>query len=364
MKITWLLWALILAVCYSQFTILRYFINQESETGSVPTKSDFVRGSSVVAEEKPSKEAIVPAPARIASAKLLLTQKPPFDDSDIIKIYPSDAKDQPLIKSENTVVTGYFQLRSKHSKDKYTLWMRNMLSIHDAMVIFTEPEMVSHIKLLRSHALDRTVIIEIRLEDLPIATLYPESFWKDQLERDPEKRIHKSYQLFWIWLSKSWFIAQAIRMNVFESDVFVWSDIGCFRDRKYNDITLVEHREVIPRHEVLQMAHHRPNPPSEELFNDKYKKKANFFHSGSQFVGYKDTLLKFHEYFLETIDRFLEKNMIIVEDQLILQSACLSHPDICAYAPFNRVKDHNYFGLKHVLHHGVKIDYWRFKGFN
>jgi len=96
---------------------------------------------------------------------------------------------------------------------------------------------------------------------------------------------------------------------------------------------------MIPPNEILQMAHRRPNPPNEELFNDKYRKKTNFYHRGSHFAGYKDTLLIFHQYFLETIDRFLERNMIILEDQAVLQSACLAHPEICAYAPSSQVKD-------------------------
>lgn len=293
------------------------------------------------------------------SAKWILQSKPPFEDSDIIKLYPAGSENQPLIKSANTVVTGYFRIPSKHGSDKYDGWMRNMLSLQDAMVIFTESALVDQIKDLRSHAVNRTIIVPIALDDLPIANVFSESFWKDQLDRDPEKRIHRSYQVFWIWLSKSWAVTQAIRMNVFDSDLFVWSDIGCFRDRKYNSKTMVLRRDMVPPKEILFMAHHKPNPPEEELFNDKYHHKANFYHSGSQFVGFKDTLVTFHELFLETIDRFLEKNMIIVEDQAILQSVCLSHPEICAYAPFDQVKDNHYFGLRHVLHFGGEYNYWR-----
>jgi len=295
----------------------------------------------------------------LPSAKLLLTSKPPFEDSDMIKLYPADSEAQPLIKSPNTVVTGYFRVASKYNPGAYDGWMVNMLSLQDAMVIFTQPDLVDEMKHLRSHAVNRTVIIPMSLDDLPIGKFYEESFWQDQLDRDPEKKIHRSYQLFWIWLSKSWSVAQAIRMNVYDSDIFVWSDIGCFRHRKFNSKTMVVHRETVPRHEILQMAHHKPNPPDEELYFDKYKKGANFYHSGSQFVGYKDTLLTFHEYFLETIDRFLEKEMIIVDDQCVLQSVCLSHPEICAYAPTSQVNDNHYFGLRTVLHHGGEFNYWR-----
>jgi len=292
-------------------------------------------------------------------AKWLLKSQPPFQDSDIKTLYSNGSKTKILIKSPNTVVTGYFRVRSKHHSDKYDDWMRNMLSLQDAMVIFTEPSLVDQIKELRGHAVNRTVIVPISLNDLPIGKLFSESFWQDQLERDPEKRIHRSYQLFWIWLSKSWFVTQAIRLNVYESDLFVWSDIGCFRDRTYNSKTLVLHREKVPPREILQMAHHKPNPPDEKLFNDKYKLKNNFYHSGSQFAGYKDTLLTFHKYFLETIDRFLVNNMIIVEDQAVLQSVCLSYPEICAYSVFTHVKDNRYFGLRRILHFGGESDYWR-----
>lgn len=309
---------------------------------------------------------------QLTSAKTLLHKPPPFNDKDILTLYPSvveedgeregiDVRDQPLIESPNTVVTGYFKVPSKASADKYKGWMANMLSLQDAMVIFTEPAFVDQIKEYRQHAANRTVIVPMDLNDLPWGGMYTEEFWQDQLDRDPEKRIHRSYQLFWIWLSKSWCVTQAIKMNFFKSDVFVWSDIGCFRDRKYNSKTMILHRETIPRNEILQMAHHRPNPPAENLFNDKYHHKDNFYHSGSQFVGYSDTIIRFHELFLETIDRFLEKGMIIVEDQAVLQSTCLSHPEICAYLPFKQVKDNHYFGLRYALHHGGDYNYWRYK---
>jgi Bacterial protein of unknown function (HtrL_YibB) len=295
----------------------------------------------------------VPGMGPLPSAKTLLTSKPPFEDSSMIKLQAD------LIQSPNTVVTGYFRVLSKYEAGKYDKWMSNMLSLQDAMVIFTHAELVDQIREMRKHALDRTVVIPLALDDLPIGTLYPTSFWEDQLERDPEKNIHRSFQLFWIWLSKSWCVTQAIRLNPFQSDLFVWSDIGCFRNKKYNYKTMILHRENVPPTEIIQMAHHTPNPPMEELFNDKYKHKANFYHSGSQMAGYKDSWIRFHELFLDTIDRFLEKKMIILEDQAVLQSTCLSHPKMCAYVPFDQVKDNHYFGLRYVLHNVGDFQYWR-----
>ena len=287
-------------------------------------------------------------------ATSLLNWPAPFEESDILRL-STDLKMSP-----NTVVTGYFRVASKFKPGKYDGWMKNFLSLQDNMVIFTQPEMVDQIKVLRQHALDRTVIIVMKIDDLPIGKVFSQEFWQDQLERDPEKGIHKSYQLFWIWLSKSWCVSEAIRLNFFESDLFVWSDIGCFRDGKYNTKMMIQHRNQVPPNEMIQMAHHKPNPPKEVLFNDKYKHKPNFYHSGSQFAAYKDTWAKFHKYFLETIDAFLDNNMIILEDQAVLQSVCLQHPEICVYVPFSEVKDNHYFGLRYILHNGGDYKLWRY----
>jgi Bacterial protein of unknown function (HtrL_YibB) len=135
----------------------------------------------------------------------------------------------------NTIVTGYFQLRSKYTADTYLKWMKNMLSLQDCMVVLTSTNMVETIKTLRQHALDGTVIIEMQVDDLPIAQLHAEqmnpAFWPNQLEIDREKKRHKSYQLFWIWLSKTWCVVQAIQKDYFYSTFFMWQDIGAFRDQ-------------------------------------------------------------------------------------------------------------------------------------
>ena len=214
--------------------------------------------------------------ASLPLAKSLLTKPPPFQDSQIIKL-----SDQ-LITSPNTVVTAYFRVPSKFKADNYDGWMKNMLSLQDAMVIFTSADLVPQIKELRRHALNRTAIVPLALDDLPIGTLFSTDFWQDQLDRDPEKKRHKSYQLFWIWLSKSWCTTQAIRFNIFQSDLFMWSDIGCFRDARYNFKTMIQHPNVVPQpqHEMMQMAHHKPNPPAAQFWNDKYAFKPNFYHSG------------------------------------------------------------------------------------
>mmetsp|Transcript_21088 Transcript_21088/g.45738 ORF Transcript_21088/g.45738 Transcript_21088/m.45738 type:complete len:352 (-) Transcript_21088:473-1528(-) len=287
-------------------------------------------------------------------AKSLLNKTPPFQEIDIFRLSHN------LTTSPNTIVTSYFRIASKHSSTQYDSWMTNFLSLHDHMVIFTQPDLLEPIKLMRNHALDRTVIILMKIEDIPIGKLFSTEFWMDQLERDPEQERHQSYQLFWIWLNKVWCTIEATRLNFFQSDLFLWSDIGCFRDRRYNSKTLILHRDLVPRHEMMHMAHTKPNPPKEDVFDDKFKYLANFYHSGSQFVAYTETWKQFYEYFLDMIDLFLERNMLLVDDQVILQSVCLSHPEICAYVLPSEVNDRRYHGVRFVLHYGGEYNLWRY----
>ena len=100
--------------------------------------------------------------------------------------------------------------------------------------------MVETIQTLRAHAVNGTVIIAMELDDLPIAQLHHAidddddemSFWTNQLEMDREKKLHKSYKVFWIWLSKTWFVVQAVEMDYFHSSFYMWQDIGAFRNQE------------------------------------------------------------------------------------------------------------------------------------
>lgn len=164
--------------------------------------------------------------------------------------------------------------------------------------------MIEQVKAMRQHAKNRTVIVpSMELQDLPLGTLYSDGFWQDQLNRDPERSLHISYKLFWVWLSKSWFTTQAIRLNPFHSDLFLWSDIGCFREGKYNHQTIIRHREIVPANEMLFLAHTKPNPRPGQKMVYRYEDPKSFYHSGSLFVGYKETWTRYHEKFLETMDR-------------------------------------------------------------
>ncbi len=312
----------------------------------------------------------------------------------------------PRDASNNVVVTAYYEIPSKHPPSQYHDWMRNFLTVYkDPLVIFTSPDLVELLANLRRRNgtelcdhppcgpifLD-TIIVALPLEDLPLAKLYPKSFWVDQLDRDPQSNIHsplrgdprmqgkfESGELYWIWLSKIWFVVEATRVlgvnitseywndssrslgeysdnlsrnSKYDDKVFAWIDIGSFRNEdptaknQSNPPMLIRHPEVVPDLEVLFWSHssahssksseskkkivsdknYTPIPPRQSPYFDDKKLGGgkHFFHSGAHFAGRPRSILRFYHQFLQTIDAFVKRNLTLADDQAVLQSSCLS----------------------------------------
>lgn len=294
----------------------------------------------------------------------------------LLESFPSSANitklSNNLDQCQSTIVTAYFKIPSKHKASQYDRWMKYFLSVKDCLVIFAGQESMAWITELRKDYPTRTVLIEMEVKDLPISRLHASdssptienAFWKHQLQIDVEKKRHKHFFLFHIWLSKSWFVQEAIKQNYYQSDYFMWQDIGSYRNANYHLQTIIEHVEVIPPKQVLWLAHHPPNPPPQAIWCDKDEKPEHFFHSGSQGVAHKDAWLEYHYRFAETIDLFIEKNMFLGEDQCLLQGTCQRYPDLCAYFTFDQLpeREHRYFGLRHFLKYPGNYTYWRMPG--
>lgn len=276
------------------------------------------------------------------------------------------------------IVTAYFRVKSKYADETYERdWMGNMLSLEDCMVIFCEEHMVESMLQARAHR--PTIVLSIPLDHLPMAQYIGAhhdtsiAFWQHQLEMDPEQKLHKSYQLFWIWLSKTWFvvIASLWQERLFKTDTlqtFMWADIGSFRNGDFAGKRLLWYPQSLLRpndaRTVVWMAHHTPNPPQDPFWNQKLKQseKHHFYHSGSHGIASTvEAWVNYYIHFVDIFDQYASRGLFAGEDQCVLQTTCLMYPETCAYLPFNKVKDNHYFGLRHALHFGnqnAMFDLW------
>ena len=64
------------------------------------------------------------------------------------------------------------------------------------------------------------------------------------------------------------------------------------------------------------------------------------------------TWLKFHAAFQATFMGYIKRGLFVGEDQAILQSTCMQHPDLCITATPGMVQGSPWFGLQNALHYG------------
>jgi len=136
--------------------------------------------------------------------------------------------------TEATVVSAFYEMPSKYSLNTYKEWMRNFLTNTPCyLVFFCEESMKEFIEECRSENVSRTRIVVLPREEWLMNKKYPETFWKRQLNMDPERDVHKSSDLYKVWHEKKEFVKRAITLNPFNHDDFIWMDAGCVRNRSF-----------------------------------------------------------------------------------------------------------------------------------
>lgn len=256
-----------------------------------------------------------------------------------------------------TIVTAYYKFPSKHSHDKYNEWMRNMLeNLVSPIVIFTDVETKDQIEDYRKRYMHITDIIIKPFNELLMYKYL--SVWNQQLELDPEKHIHNT-NLYIIWNEKLNFVKLAKDRNVFNSQWFLWMDIGCFRNRReVNDIELHrlsnwpsnERLETLPKNKLSLVRTSNAFTPNNYNYDDNKITNTDLKHMisghvGGLFVIHRDAIDEIHTLYYEMIDKYIQHNRFAGKDQNVLANLCVAYPD-----HFNLI-DPNYGCAWFYLHH-------------
>jgi len=232
----------------------------------------------------------------------------------------------------------------------------------DPMIIFTEAKFVDEFRRLRVHAVNRTKIVTMRLEDLKVAKMFSLYEWSLQLAIDPERQLHKTYKVFWVWLNKLSFMTEAVRSNPFASDIFVWCDIGSFRQNTYNSQKLIRNTDIISPNKMLLMA---VKPPHDiytsggiVLKYDGVFDNSDFYTAGALLAGYRTTVFDMEQQFLNTVQIYRNRGLFIGDDQPLLQATC-ARTNLCEFITPYHVRGNKWFGLQYALHTTNAISLWR-----
>jgi hypothetical protein len=231
-----------------------------------------------------------------------------------------------------TVITCYYKVKSKHSFEDYSQWIKNLLlTIQCNIIIFTPAEQAESLTRLamqnRKHldANKNVKIIVKELEELEIVKRYPD-IWEDQYRKDPTSNI-RTKECYMIWNSKLALVREAILLNPFGSDKFVWNDIGSLRDVRFiqeNYISLIKYPlyKNISRDKLDIVLIEDFKVPNQVIF------KNEVHLSGAIFGGGRDAFLKFIDLFYQNFEMYLEKGYFIGCDQQILATCYKQHPEL------------------------------------
>ena len=231
-----------------------------------------------------------------------------------------------------TIVTGYFKLnQSKASHEKYFQWMQNMLLNNNPMIIFCDDKNYEIIHNMRKEHMDKTVIVMTSFNDF-YSFKYAKQF-AEHTKLDLELNVGHNMFLYMIWSEKSNFLKRAIEMNPFNTDYFIWVDIGCFRKPNTKFLNWPNPKRIseIPHDKVTLLS---VNPfTNAEYHNVRLDSLPSFQFvnriGGTIFGGGKDVLLKWHTKYYEMLEYFISINRFIGKDQSIMNSVYLMNKDMC-----------------------------------
>ena len=125
-----------------------------------------------------------------------------------------------------------------------------------------------------------------------------------------------------MWNSKFDLLKEVIETNPFQSEKFIWNDIGNVRD--LNHVSILKN---YPKYDNIS------NNQLDIALINPFKNKQNFFQnsvhlSGSIFGSDKQTILILHKLFYEMFDIYLKNDKFIGCDQQILNSVYCNYPNL------------------------------------
>jgi hypothetical protein len=231
---------------------------------------------------------------------------------------------------QTTIVTAYFQLPiSKKSHDQYTQWMKNMLIIQTPMLIFSDKASKPLIQRFRGSL--PTHYVTLDLDDFYTAR-YEISFYEHQL-LDHEIAIGHNPQLYMIWNEKSHFLKQASEINPFQSDYFLWVDMGCFRVPNTRYVQWPNPQKITQLEpDKMLMVQVYPFRPEELAENHTLASIPSFQYTnrigGTMFGGTKGAIDLWHKEYYEMLEHFIRIKRFIGKDQSIMNSVYLWKPHL------------------------------------
>lgn len=224
-----------------------------------------------------------------------------------------------------TVVTCYYKVPSKHNHNNYDVWIKYLLNnIKCNLIMFTSSDLLNYFEnILNNNKNIKVQIIIKEFNDLDILKKYNFDFWTYQYKFDPTKNIGRNKECYIIWNSKMNFVKEAINLNPFNSDKFIWNDIGSLRNAHFsNFISHYPIYENVSNNKLDIILVHDYSNKSQEYYQDESHL------SGAIFGTSKEIFLQIIDLFYKYLDDYISKNLFVGCDQQMLSTMYIKHPEL------------------------------------
>ena len=220
------------------------------------------------------------------------------------------------------MITGYYNIKSKHSHEQYVEWMSNMLTLQDCMVIFTDPDMEETIRSLRPAAYP-TIIIPYTMDTFLVNTILTREDWDTHEKMDTEVGIGHNKDLYAVWNEKTNMMKMVADINPYSSSYFVWLDIGAVRQSGYNHQKMIRR---IPKDKGVLLLNVEPFTKEDKVLTDglsmvEFTNKVRI--GGGTICTDKASLYNWHSAFYGTFKRYVETGRFVGKDQNVMATTCL-----------------------------------------
>lgn len=235
-----------------------------------------------------------------------------------------------ILESNISVVSCYYKLSSKHSHDNYDIWINNLLkNTKMNIIIFTSNDLIDYFSKFKEFNKNIKLIIK-EFDDLDILKKYNYKFWEYQRTLDPTPLV-RTKECYIIWNSKMNFIKEAIEFNPFNSDKFIWNDIGSMRDINFSQkIIKYPIYNNVSNNKLDIILINKYNNIQQEYFQNEVHL------SGSIFGSSRDVFLKIIDLYYKYFNEYVNQNLFIGCDQQILSTLYIKNKEL-----FNLISPNN-----------------------
>jgi len=256
-------------------------------------------------------------------------------------------------KNQCTLVTAYYDIKSKFKKDIYLNWANTFMKIHAPIILYTEAHIVDYIKSIRG---DRPIQINvIPFEEIDTWKMYKEN-WVEHFKMDPENAYHTP-ELYAVWAQKAFFVEKAIQANPFNTSYFFWCDIGAFRNPHINPTVLrsFPNPKHLDQDTLLLMA------VGDMKDTDKIRKDdgicgeiiSNTWNEvrlvGGLWGGGIKACLQWKTEYQKMLERYFNANRFAGKDQQVMLSTYIENPSIAKVVTCTNHAIDQWFFLEYLL---------------